>query len=141
MKIVYTAGVWSLFHAGHLAFLEASKALAGSHGKLVVGVLTDDGAERYKPRPVIGQDDRLRIIAALDCVDAALLQPGTDPSPVLHALDRLGLRPDILTHGSDWKELREGMETLHALGIEYVTLPYGSGTGTTGIIRRIREVS
>jgi cytidyltransferase-like protein len=141
MKIVYTAGVWALFHAGHLAFLERSKALAGFGGKLIVGVLTDDGAAAYKPRPVVHQDERLRIVSALSCVDAAFLQPGTDPSPVLCALDALGLRPDLMTHGDDWTQLREGGETLARLGIELVLLPYGPGQGTTGIIRRIREAS
>lgn len=135
MRIVYHAGVWDLFHAGHLSVLERSKALGDL---LVVGVVTDDGAAAYKRRPFIPQDERLAIVRALRCVDAAFLQPGTDPSPVLEALDALGLRPAVMAHGDDWSELREGMDTLERLGIELVLLPYGEGTGTTGLINRIR---
>jgi cytidyltransferase-like protein len=135
-RVIYTAGVWDLFHAGHLQVLEASRRLGDL---LVVGVLTDDGAAAYKRRPVINQADRLRIVAGLRCVDAAVLQPGTDPSPVLDALAALGLRPEAMTHGDDWRELREGMGTLERLGIRLELLPYGPGPGTTGIIQRIQE--
>lgn len=122
-RVIYTAGVFDLFHAGHLALLEASKAGAGIGGRLVVGVLTDDGAAAYKPRPIHHEHDRLALIRSLECVDAAFLQPGTDPSPVLRALVALGVRPAAMTHGSDWSELREGMATLQELGVEYVTIP------------------
>src|SRR5690606_26928530 len=57
MRIVYHAGVWDLFHAGHLRVLEQSKKLGDV---LIVGVVTDDGAAAYKPRrPVIPQHERL----------------------------------------------------------------------------------
>lgn len=135
-RIVYHAGVWDLFHAGHLQALEASRGLGDM---LIVGVVTDLGAAAYKARsPVIGEAERLRIVSALACVDAAFLQPGTDPTPVLLALDALGLRPAIMAHGDDWSELREGSETLRRLGIEWRTVPYGDGAGTTGLIERIR---
>jgi glycerol-3-phosphate cytidylyltransferase len=137
MRIVYHAGVWDLFHAGHLSILQRSKELGDV---LVVGVVTDVGAAAYKPRaPVISQDERLRIVSALECVDAAFLQPGTDPSPVLEALAAVGVCPSVMAHGDDWSELREGNDTLERLGIELALLPYGNGDGTTGIIRRIRE--
>lgn len=145
MKTIYTAGVFSLIHAGHLSLLERSKALAGEGGKLIVGVLTDDGAAAYKERPVVPQDERFRMIAALGCVDAAFLQPGTDPSPVLLALAALGIRPAAMTHGADWSELREGNETLAALGIEFVILPLlerqGERLSTTRTVSQIRGIA
>jgi len=64
-----------------------------------------------------------------------VLQPTTDPTPVLEII-----RPHVMTHGDDWKRLREGNETLVRLGVEFVLLPYGNGKGTTGIIERIRHM-
>lgn len=145
MKTIYTAGVFSLIHAGHLSLLQRSKALAGEGGKLVVGVLTDDGAAAYKDRPVVPQDERLRMVAALGCVDAVFLQPGTDPTPVLLALAALGIRPAAMTHGTDWTELREGNETLAALGMELVLLPLeerqGERLSTTRTVSKIRGMA
>lgn len=136
MRAIYHAGVWDLFHAQHLSILERSRDLGDV---LIVGVLTDDGAAAYKRRPVIPQDERLAIIRGLRCVDAAFLQPGTDPSPVLEALAAIDRCPTAMAHGDDWTELREGGETLERLGIELVLLPYGDGPGTTGIIERVRS--
>lgn len=131
MRVVYTAGVWDLLHDGHLRFLEASAALGD---QLIVGVVTDEGAAAYKRVPIQPESARMALVRGLQCVDAALLQPGTDPTPVLELL-----RPDIMTHGDDWEKLREGDESLDRLGVEWVVLPYGHGKGTTGIIDRIRE--
>jgi glycerol-3-phosphate cytidylyltransferase len=137
MRVIYHAGVWDLFHAGHLDILERSKALGDL---LVVGVVSDEGAAAYKDRaPVVSQDERLRIVSALRCVDAAYLQPGTDPTPVLELLAAQGDCPRAMVHGDDWRALREGQGTLDRLGIELVLLPYGPGRGTTGLIERIRE--
>lgn len=139
MKVVFTAGVWDIFHTGHLSMLERSKCLAGPGGKLVVGVVTDLGTAAYKPEPpTINEHHRLRIIQAIECVDAAFLQPGTDPSPVLRALAALGCTPDLMTHGDDWSELKEGGETLEELGVELMLLPYTPDVCTSEIRDRIR---
>lgn len=136
MRIVYTAGVWDLLHLGHLRFLAASRAL-GDY--LIVGVVSDDGAEAYKRRPIQDQDTRLAILRSMRCVDEAVLQETTDPSPVLRRLAADGRRPAMMTHGDDWPRLLIGHETLAELGIEWRLLPYGGGSGTTGIIRRIQN--
>lgn len=139
--IVYTAGVWDLFHTGHLRILERSKELAGEGGKLVVGVVTDLGAAAYKPTPPINSEHaRLEIVDSIEIVDAVFLQPGTDPSPVLVALARVGARPDLMTHGDDWEHLRIGQETLERLGIDWKLLPYTPDVSTTEIRRRVMEL-
>lgn len=125
MRVTYTAGVFDLLHSGHLNLLERSAALGD---QLIVGVVSDDGAESYKRRPVQGEATRLRVIRSLACVDAALLQPGTDPTPCLELV-----RPDVMTHGDDWTELLEGQQTLNRLGVEWVTLPYTPGVSTTQV--------
>jgi glycerol-3-phosphate cytidylyltransferase len=130
-RIIYTAGCWDLLHAGHLNILRRSKALGDL---LVVGVLTDLGAAAYKPRPpVYNEHARMELVRSLGFVDAAVLQPGTDPSPVLEALAAVGACPAVMTHGDDWKELREGNETLARLGVELVLIPYTPDVSTTRV--------
>lgn len=131
MKIIYTAGVWDLLHTGHLNILRRSKALGDL---LVVGVVTDIGVAAYKLRPpVYNEHARLEIVRSLDCVDAAILQPGTDPSPVLELLAAVGCRPAVMTHGSDWEQLKEGKETLERLGIGWEIVPYTPDVSTTRV--------
>jgi glycerol-3-phosphate cytidylyltransferase len=130
VRIVYCPGVWDLCHIGHLNILNASKALGDL---LVVGVVSDDGAEAYKfRRPVHDEQTRLAVIRALRMVDFAVLQPTTDPTPVLEVI-----RPHVLTHGSDWEQLREGQETLERLGIEFTLLPYTWGTSSSELIETL----
>jgi cytidyltransferase-like protein len=141
-RVIYSAGVFDLFHEGHLHVLQESRRLGDM---LVVGVVTDQGASAYKPAPPTTKEGaRLKLVAALSVVDAAFLQPGTDPSSVIVALDAIGLRPVMMTHGSDWSQLREGSETLERLGIEFRTIPLledkGLRLSTTGIVGRIRAM-
>jgi cytidyltransferase-like protein len=135
MRVIYAPGCWDCLHEGHRNLLRRSKALGDF---LIVGVVSDVGAAAYKRRPVQSQETRRGNVADLSYVDIAVFQPGTDPTPTLEMLFELGLRPDVLTHGSDWTELRAGNETLGRLGIEYVTIPYTLGVSTTETIERMR---
>jgi glycerol-3-phosphate cytidylyltransferase len=122
--VVYTAGVWDLFHRGHLNLLWQSRQLGDV---LVVGVVTDRGVVAYKDRePVDNLWERMGKIEDLPWVDMVMEQEGTDPSDNLRRI-----LPDVFTHGSDWERLKEGHETLEELGIEYVSIPYTPGISTT----------
>lgn len=130
-RVVYTAGCWDLLHSGHMNILRRSKALGDT---LIVGVLTDLGVAAYKPKPPLyNEHARLEIVRSLNFVDAAFLQPGTDPSPVLRALAACGCKPFVMTHGDDWTELREGNETLAELGIGLQLIPYTPDVSTTRV--------
>lgn len=68
-SIVYTAGVWDLFHVGHLNRLLRAKELGDF---LIVGVNTDDYVKRYKGRDtIIPFAQRLVVVGAIRCVDMA----------------------------------------------------------------------
>lgn len=125
-KIVYTAGVFDLLHVGHLRLLKESKKLGDV---LVVGVVSDQGAAKYKRLPIDPEDRRLARIQALEWVDLAIIQEETDPTRELEVI-----RPQVFTHGSDWDRLKEGHGTLERLGIEYVSVPYTEGVSTTNIL-------
>jgi len=122
--VVYTAGVWDLFHRGHLNILWQSRKLGDI---LVVGVVSDWGVVAYKDRePIDNIWERMRTIQELPWVDLVMQQETTDPSDNLRRI-----LPDVFTHGSDWERLREGHDTLEELGIEYVSIPYTPGISTT----------
>jgi glycerol-3-phosphate cytidylyltransferase len=135
-RIVYTAGVWDLFHFGHLKTLKFASNLGD---RLCVGVITDEGCFAYKGyKPTIPTEQRFEIILALDFVDSVYIQDGTDPSTVLKMIYsnlQTGDKIVAMTHGADWLELKEGMDTLIELGVPLVLTPYNKEWGSSTMIK------
>ena len=131
--VVFTAGVWDILHIGHVNLLNRAKALGDT---LVVGVLTDEAAERYKPRPVMPFEQRIEIIRALRVVDAVFPVHDTNATPLIKEV-----RPDILVHGSDIDH-RPGWEIgqtwMRENGRQFVILPYTQGVSSTGLKDKVR---
>jgi rfaE bifunctional protein nucleotidyltransferase chain/domain len=131
--IVFTAGVWDILHVGHLNLLRRAKALGD---RLVVGVLTDEAAERYKPRPVMPFEQRLEIIRELRVVDEVVQVDDTNATPILETL-----KPHILVHGSDinhkagWEI---GQTWMTENGRQFVILPYTEGVSSTRLKSTVR---
>lgn len=136
MQLVYVAGVWDLIHVGHLTLLERARALGD---RLVVGAPADEVvmADKGLP-PVIPLEDRLRMLAALRCVDAAL------PYYQLEFLTHLSmLRPDILVIGEEWGSAprhTDALEWVREHGKRVVRLPYTRGVSSTAI-RRVAQTA
>jgi cytidyltransferase-like protein len=130
-KIVYTAGVFDLLHGGHLSFLNQSRQIADI---LVVGVVSDEGCERYKGhRPHQVLSARMNALRQIWWIDLVVGQLTTDPSENLRRF-----LPKVMTHGDDWDRLREGHETLEELGIEWRLIPYTKGISST-ILRKVQR--
>ncbi len=129
--LVATGGCFDVLHAGHVACLEAARRLGDA---LVVLLNSDASVRRLKGpgRPVSGQDDRARVLAALDSVDAVLVFDEDDPRA---ALDQL--RPDVWAKGGDYggAELPEAA-LVRGWGGRVVLLPYLDGRSTTSILAR-----
>jgi rfaE bifunctional protein nucleotidyltransferase chain/domain len=94
--LVFTNGIFDLLHAGHVASLEAARALGDA---LFVGLNSDDSARRLKgaARPLVPETDRARVLAALACVDAVLLFPEDTAEGLVAAL-----RPEVYVKGGDY---------------------------------------
>ena len=75
MVIGYTAGVFDLFHIGHLTLLKNAKALCD---KLIVGVTVDELVLYKGKHPMIPFSDRIEIVRNIKCVDAAVPQYDMD---------------------------------------------------------------
>ena len=71
-KVVFTNGTFDILHLGHVVYLQKAKQ-AGDI--LIIGVNTDRSVKSYKDpnRPVNPQNDRIKVLAALECVDYAIL--------------------------------------------------------------------
>ncbi|MFZ5447894.1 MAG: D-glycero-beta-D-manno-heptose-7-phosphate kinase [Thermodesulfobacteriota bacterium] len=133
-KVVFTNGCFDLLHGGHIEFLEASRRLGDV---LVVAVDSDASVRQVKGegRPVIGESQRLRILAALEAVDYVTLFTSDRLAELLAAL-----KPDILTKGSNYpKEQVAGREIVTGYGGQMVLVPITEPTSVSDLIRRIQR--
>jgi D-beta-D-heptose 7-phosphate kinase/D-beta-D-heptose 1-phosphate adenosyltransferase len=127
--VVATGGCFDLLHPGHIRTLQAARALGDC---LIVCVNSDPSVRRLKgpTRPVVCEEDRAAVLAALACVDAVLVFDEDTPAA---ALERL--RPDVWAKGGDYAE-RDLPEAavLAAWGGDVVLLPFVHGKSSTRII-------
>ena len=108
-KTVLATGVFDLLHLGHLKFLEESKKTGGPHSKLVVVVARDKTVRRRKGRgPIVPEDQRRELVAALRVVDRAIL--GREEIDLLGILKEVN--PDIVCVGYDQDEIRAAVTRL-----------------------------
>jgi rfaE bifunctional protein nucleotidyltransferase chain/domain len=132
-RIVFTNGVFDLLHRGHVEYLEEARALGD---RLVVGLNDDASVRRLKGegRPIVPQDERRELVAALACVDLALLFGEDTPERLIR-----DVRPDVLVKGGDWELDRiVGREFVESSGGQVRTIPWREGLSTTRLVERIR---
>lgn len=94
--IVLANGNFDLLHVGHVRYLRAAKNLGG---QLVVAINSDDSVRALKGegRPIMPEDERAEIVAALCDVDAVVIFPERDVSSIIREI-----RPDIHAKGTDY---------------------------------------
>jgi len=135
MIIGYTAGVYDLFHIGHLNLLKNAKGMCD---KLIVGVTVDELVTYKGKHAIIPFEDRIEIIRSIRYVDAAVPQRDMDK---LSMCKRLGAQ--ILFVGDDWygSEKWEHYETeCQKNGIKIVYFPYTKGVSSTIINQTLEHV-
>ncbi|MBR0372390.1 adenylyltransferase/cytidyltransferase family protein [Candidatus Saccharibacteria bacterium] len=133
--IGYTAGVYDLFHIGHLNLLKNAKGLCD---KLVVGVTVDELVTYKGKRAIIPFGDRIEIIRSIKFVDAAIPQYDMDK---LSVCKKLGA--SILFVGDDWYETdkwKKYEKEAEKLGIRIVYFPYTKGVSSTKISQALGYV-
>lgn len=130
--VVATGGCFDLLHAGHVASLEAARALGDC---LVVLLNSDASVRRLKgpDRPVVGERDRARVLCGLRAVDAVMVFDEDDPTA---ALERL--RPHLFAKGADYDPDRmPETAVMRRLGGRVVALPFVAGRSTTRLISEV----
>lgn len=132
-RIVLTNGGFNLLHVGHIRSL----ADARRHGDiLVVAVNSDASLKKLKgdDYPVIPEDQRLEVLAALSCVDFVTLFSELTADRIL-----LELKPHLHAKGTDYS--KEGIlerETVLSYGGDTVIVGDSKSHSSSGIIETIR---
>jgi rfaE bifunctional protein nucleotidyltransferase chain/domain len=135
-KVVFTNGVFDLLHPGHVRYLQAARAEGDA---LVVGVNSDRSTRAIKgpARPVVPEEERAEVLAALASVDAVVIFDEETPHEIISLL-----RPDILVKGADWPaDQIVGRDIVEARGGRVVRVAVVAGQSTTSILRRVQAGS
>ncbi|MDA8428729.1 MAG: bifunctional D-glycero-beta-D-manno-heptose-7-phosphate kinase/D-glycero-beta-D-manno-heptose 1-phosphate adenylyltransferase HldE [Geobacteraceae bacterium] len=133
-KIVFTNGCFDLLHAGHVKYLQKARGLGDL---LVLGLNSDASVRRLKgeKRPLISEDERAHILAALNCIDYVVLFDQDTPLELITAL-----KPHILAKGGDYTaEGVVGKDVVEAYGGRVELVSFVDGKSTTNIIERVLE--
>jgi len=137
-------GAFDLLHVGHLRYLEDAKRLAvasgagGEGGLLIVGVNTDASVRAGKgpSRPLVPQDERAELVAALRCVDLVVLFDEPTAEALLTAL-----RPDLHVKGTDYTaESVPERALVERLGGRTVIAGDPKDHSTTDLLARLRDL-
>ncbi|MBI5667903.1 MAG: D-glycero-beta-D-manno-heptose 1-phosphate adenylyltransferase [Chloroflexi bacterium] len=134
-KIVFTNGCFDILHRGHITYLTQAKALGDI---LVVAVNSDEGVRRLKgaDRPINLLEDRMHVLAALDCVDHVVAFEEDTPVDLIRLV-----KPDVYAKGGDYtKATLPEAPFVEALGGKVEILPYINERSTTAVIEKIRAL-
>ena len=132
--IVFTNGCFDLLHIGHITLLEDCRRFGS---KLVLGLNSDDSIRRLKgpSRPIVGDRERSRVMAALAAVDAVVLFEEDTPLELIRAV-----MPDVLVKGGDYiAEDVVGYKDVTARGGRVEIVPTVEGFSTTNIVRKLQD--
>ena len=135
MIIGYTAGVYDLFHVGHLNLLKNAKGMCD---KLIVGVTVDELVTYKGKHAMIPYEDRAEIVRGIKYVDAVVPQYDMDKLTMCKKL-----KANILFVGDDWYDTPKWQEyekEFQSAGIEIVYFPYTKGISSTQISKALKAV-
>jgi rfaE bifunctional protein nucleotidyltransferase chain/domain len=133
-RIAFTNGCFDLLHPGHIRSLEQARSFCDA---LIVALNSDRSVWEVKGhgRPLVGQNDRAEVLAALAAVDWVVIFDEPTPQRLIARL-----RPDVLVKGEDWaREEIAGRAEVEASGGRVARIPIDPSYSTTEIIRRIRN--
>lgn len=127
------AGVYDLFHIGHLNILRHARSQCDY---LVAGVVSDEMAALAKGhKPVIPLPERLEIVRSVRYVDAAFVETVPDKVETWQQV-----RFDVIFKGDDWRDTEKGKRLerdFAEVGVEVVYFPYTVHTSSTQLRRAL----
>lgn len=134
-RVVFTNGCFDLLHPGHVRCLEQARELGHM---LVVAINSDASVRRLKGagRPVVSQEERAEVLAALAAVDYVTVFDEDTPQQIIARV-----LPDVLVKGGDWgPDQIVGRAEVEAAGGRVVSIPLEPGYSTSALLERIRAV-
>lgn len=135
-SIVFTNGCFDLLHPGHNDYLQKAKTLGDV---LIVALNSDDSVRQIKgeSRPVNRLNDRIAMLAALECVDFVTSFQEDTPYNLIDAI-----KPDILVKGGDYtKDEIVGADIVEDNGGEVKILDFLPGYSSSDLIKRIQKLN
>jgi rfaE bifunctional protein nucleotidyltransferase chain/domain len=133
-KIVFTNGCYDILHTGHTRLLKKAKAMGDA---LVVAINSDSSVRKIKgkDRPIVPQNERAEVLAALSSVDIVTIFYEPDPYNIIR-----DIVPDVLVKGGDWKKgTIIGTDIVEGAGGKVSNIKYIKGHSTTNIIKKVLE--
>ena len=133
-KIIVTCnGSFDLFHYGHLVFLKFAREQGDV---LVVAINSDSSIKKYKSenRPIVPEEQRAQMIAALGIVDYVHIFNETVPMPFIEAV-----KPDFHANGAEYGEDCIEAEAVKKIGGKIYLVPRVAGLSTTELIKKIKD--
>lgn len=134
--IVFTNGVFDILHRGHVTYLAQARALGKS---LIVALNSDTSVRRLgkgEDRPINALQDRMAVIAALECI--SLVTWFEEDTPIQRIL---AAQPDVLVKGGDWPvDKIVGAKEVTACGGRVVSIPFEYERSTTALLQKIRTL-
>ncbi len=132
-NVVFTNGCFDLLHMGHVQYLQQARQLGTC---LVLAINSDDSIRRLKgpQRPILCQDERAQMLAALECIDYVTVFDEDTPEALLELF-----KPDILVKGGS-TDVIVGQEFVESYGGKVSLLELVQGRSTTNIINNIIEM-
>jgi rfaE bifunctional protein nucleotidyltransferase chain/domain len=134
-RVVFTNGCFDIVHRGHVEYLSKARAKGDA---LIVGMNTDASVQRLKgpTRPIVEEEDRAFVLAALSVVDYVCLFEEDTPLELIKAVV-----PDVLVKGGDWSiETIVGRDVVEAAGGSVQTIEFVPNRSTTTIVQKIADL-
>lgn len=131
--LVFTNGCFDILHVGHVRYLSEARRLGDA---LLVAINSDASVRALKGagRPILSEDERAEILAALSSVDFVTVFEEESPRALISEV-----LPDVLVKGGDYRlDEIHGREEVERAGGRVLSLPFVEGASTTGIIERIK---
>lgn len=133
-RLVFTNGCFDILHPGHVRCLADARRLGDL---LIVAVNSDQSVRGNKgmDRPLVPQQDRAEVLAALASVDYVTIFDEPTPRDLIARV-----LPNILVKGADWAlDQVAGREEVEAAGGQVVSIPLAQGYSTTRLVEKIRN--
>ncbi len=133
-QIIFTNGCFDLLHAGHVKYLQKARGLGDL---LILGLNSDASVRRLKgaKRPLINQEERAHLLAALVCIDYVVIFDEDTPLELITAL-----KPHVLVKDGDYTaDDVVGKDLVESYGGHVELVSFVDGKSTTSVIERILE--
>ncbi len=131
-QIVFTNGCFDLLHVGHIKLLQEAK----NYGDILIVAINDDlSIKRLKGpgRPCMGQEERVQMLSALNCVDYVIMFSEDTPINLIK-----NIRPEVIVKGADYQKKQVvGWQVVEGYGGTIKLVDLEKGISTSHLIQKI----